>query len=271
MSPNEQKKQIEATFDTVATRYDTNHFFSVSAKNLINCINFEDAKRMLDVSTGTGTVAICAAEKFPNLTIDAIDISTEMLHQAQKKAQSKNLKNIQFLKKDAEQLEYEDSTFDVITCGYGLFFFPEITHTFKKLYSTLKPNGQFAFSSFTTNAFTPFEEVFAELLKEYKVEMPKLSKTKLKTAEQIHDLCQEVSAENISITSQEIRYRIGVKDWWSLLNSAGYKGLLDQIGADKIIEFKEKHLKQIAGLSDQGEILLKADSLYTVINKKNCK
>ncbi len=268
MLSHEQKKQIETTFNAVATRYDTNHFFLVSAQNLINCVDFEGAKRMLDVSTGTGTVAIHAAEKFPDLTIDAIDISTEMLHQAQKKAQGKNLKKIRFLKNDAEQLKYEDSTFDVITCGYGLFFFPEITHTFKELYKTLKPNGKLAFSSFTTNAFTPFEKMFAELLKEYKVEMPKLSKTKLKTNEQIYDLCQEVSAENISITSHKIRYKIGINDWWSLLNSAGYKGLLNQIDTDKINEFKEKHLNQIAELSEQGKILLKADSLYTVVSKQ---
>lgn len=267
MSIKEQKQQIAAVFDDVATRYDKNRFFSISAQQLVSYLDFSGAKKLLDVSTGTGEVAIQVAEKCPSLDIVAIDISTEMLRQAQQKARAKNLK-IKFSKGDVEKIQYQTATFDIITCGYGLFFFPEINNTFKKLYRALKSGGQFAFSSFTHNAFTPFEKLFAELLKTYQVEIPKLAKTKLQTPEQIYDLCQEVGVKDISITSQQIRYKVTVNDWWSLLNSAGYKGLLTQVGEDKIIEFKKRHLSEVTEMSNQGKILLKADSHYVVCCKE---
>mgnify|MGYP003395548626 CR=1 FL=1 len=62
MTDEEKKNRIAAVFDTVAARYDTNHFFSISAKNLIQCLEdsipSNGSGRMLDLSTGTGNIAL---------------------------------------------------------------------------------------------------------------------------------------------------------------------------------------------------------------------
>jgi ubiquinone/menaquinone biosynthesis C-methylase UbiE len=263
----EKKRAIASVFDSVASQYETNKFFDISAQKIIELINGKDYKSLLDVATGTGLIAIQAAQKYPNLQVEAIDISNKMLNQARKKSAELGLKNIRFKHKDAEKIRYKDSTFDIITCGYALFFFPNLEDVLKRIYRTLKVGGQFIFSSFTKEAFSPYTELFVNLLNEYGIEMPKMSNTQLQTPEEIKNLCQSVGVKGVNIKHSEIRYEITMDGWWSLLNSAGYKGLLTQVGSERITEFKRKHYQQLSKKTKTGKILLIADSLYGIVIK----
>jgi ubiquinone/menaquinone biosynthesis C-methylase UbiE len=78
----ELKAEIALVFDEFSSRYDSNRFFGISAQKLVDLINRDSVTRMLDVATGTGTIALLAAERFPHIEIEALDISNGMLNQA---------------------------------------------------------------------------------------------------------------------------------------------------------------------------------------------
>jgi ubiquinone/menaquinone biosynthesis C-methylase UbiE len=63
-----------------------------------------------DISTGTGSVAI-----------EAIDLSLGMLEVAQTKARDKGITNIVFRQCDVDSMSYDNHTFDIVTCGYGMW------------------------------------------------------------------------------------------------------------------------------------------------------
>ena len=268
MTDEEKKNRIAAVFDTVAARYDTNHFFSISAKNLIQCLEdsipSNGSGRMLDLSTGTGNIALLAAKRWPDLEIEAVDLSAEMLNQAQKKAAALKSHRIHFLKEDVENIKYPAGYFDAATCAYGLFFFPRMAETFKKIMTALKPGAPFVFSSFSKLAFTPFSDLFTQTIKTYGIEIPKLADSRLQSPEEINALCETCGIDDIEIHFSEIRYRITPDAWWSLLDSAGYKGLLDQLGPERLPEFKSRHLDEVIQFSHEGKLLLIADSFYGI-------
>ena len=267
MSANEKKEQIAATFNSVAERYDSNKFFSISARILVEYLELDESKRMLDISTGTGAIAVTAAQQCPEMEIEAIDISVEMMNQAKKKAGNLGITNIAFRQMDAENIEYEDDSFDIITCGYGLFFYPEMENAFAKICNKLKSGGRVAFSTFAKDAFYPYAEKFLELLKEYDVEAPELSRARLQDEEQIRTLCAQAEAVCVLVKKHEIRYEIAVDDWWALINNGGYKSLLDQVEPQMLNEFRQRHLERIGQLSENGKIILNADSLYGMAGK----
>ena len=63
------------------------------------------AQQVLDLGTGTGSVAVRAASAvMPGGTVTAMDISPEMLRLAQQRAASMGLSNIAFLEGRAEAL-----------------------------------------------------------------------------------------------------------------------------------------------------------------------
>ena len=267
MTDLEKKERIQAIFNDVAKRYDDNRFFSISAGHLLDCANFEGEGRMLDVCTGTGSVALYAAQRWPDLKIKGLDLSEGMLSQARKKARNLGLKNIDFVRQDAETLTEDAAGFALITCAYGLFFFPNIECTFRKIMGRLKPGGVFVFSSFTKTAFSPYNDLFLEQLKPYGIEPPKPVITRLQSPEEIQDLCHAAGVDDVDIVCRKIRYAITLHDWWALIGSAGYKGLLDELGPECLPAFKTAHFEALEKIAPKGTLLLIADSLYGIVRQ----
>ena len=97
---NDHKKMIQQGFDTVAAGYDhpSLSFFPETAKRLVEHLQLIPTDHLLDVCTGTGCVALTAAEKLTQGKVTGIDFSSGMLQQAKDKAVEKNLSNTDSLK-----------------------------------------------------------------------------------------------------------------------------------------------------------------------------
>jgi ubiquinone/menaquinone biosynthesis C-methylase UbiE len=261
------KMSVEATFDDVSHRYDENRFFAISASKMAELIPAVDGLKILDLSTGTGAVAIAVAGKHPNASIEAIDLSLGMLERAKTKARDNGLTNIAFKQCDVDKIAYDENRFDIVTCGYGLFFYPDMEETYRAICNVVKPGGMFIFSSFTEHAFKPQAELFFKRLEnDYNVEPPSRMRERLKTRDQIKELAATSGFNSIDVIHVPIRYSIKTAEWWSLLNSAGFKSLLDKLDERQLQRFKEEHLNEIQALSENGPMELNTDSLFGVVS-----
>lgn len=266
MSENDTKKIIESTFDEVSAKYDSNQFFNITAKEIANSFNSHEDCRLLDISTGTGIVALEIAKQHKNIEIKAVDISEGMLNIAKNKAKNLTIKNIVFFKHDVEKLQYENNSFDIITCGFGLFFYPNMKDTFNNLCQMIKKEGKFIFSSFTQEAFTPYSNIFLDTLEnDHNIHLPKRTTGLLNTQEEIKFLVTNKNTYEHKVKEVKISYHITVNQWWELLNSAGYKSLLNKLDEQALNTFKTKHLKDIEKLSTNGLIVLKVNTLVTTV------
>jgi ubiquinone/menaquinone biosynthesis C-methylase UbiE len=266
MDTKQYKQTIQTTFDKVSSRYDQNSFFGLSAKKMAELLPTTDSMSILDLSTGTGSVAIEVASKLQDAKIEAIDLSREMLDIAANKAQQMNIENIRFTQCDVDSMQYQPATFDVITCGYAMFFYPDMEATYRTICNTVKPGGQLFFSSFTEEAFNPYAELLLERLNlNYDLSPPTQIKDRLKTKQKWQALVETFNYHTLEIVEQPIRYPITVDEWWNLLNSAGYKSLLDRLTPDQLAEFKTDHLAEIATLSNSGTIELNTDTLFCIV------
>ncbi len=265
---NKVKQQIQATFDEVSCGYDHNRFFSISAKKLISLLPSTDSLNILDLSTGTGIVALELAKKYPKSTLYALDFSAGMLEKAKQKAAKAQISHIKFIQQDVEKLAFDTASFDLITCGYGLFFYPNMEKTYQLIIDKIKPRGIFAFSVFTPDAFQPFAELFLKRLeRDYAIAPPKRSTSDLKTIQQIKTLAAFAKYQKITIESYSIRYQISPDDWWSMLNNAGYKGLISALSPQQLKTFKSEHLKEVSSLATEQLLDFNADSYLTFIQK----
>lgn len=262
------KQSIKQTFDSAAKDYDSVKHFEISANEFAKQIDLENTKEIhiLDISTGTGNLAIEFAKKFTKANIYAVDISDEMLNSARAKTKNQGIKNIKYLNQDVENLELEDIKFDLITCGYGLFFYPNMDFVFKDICSRLKKDGKFAFSTFTVDAFEPFSKKFLEILDlNYDVKPPIVLESRtLKTKDEIKELCSLVEYKSLDIQETHIRYEMTIEDLWSLFNSAGYKGLLNQLG-NRFSKFEEEYLGYLKSIAKNNKIDFNADSYISIV------
>jgi SAM-dependent methyltransferase len=72
-------------------------------------------ERALDLGTGTGVAALFLAREFPHASIRGVDISEEMIRQAQRKVGLDPDGRVAFKVADASQLPWPDAHFDLVT------------------------------------------------------------------------------------------------------------------------------------------------------------
>ncbi|MDD5051254.1 MAG: methyltransferase domain-containing protein [Sulfuricurvum sp.] len=262
------KDGIKSTFDNVAKSYDENIQFIISAQKMVELIELDsDELHILDLSTGTGNIAVELGKKFPNAKIFGIDISDEMLNIARSKTKEQGIDNITYHVQDVENLAFGDMKFDLITCGYGIFFYPNMDRFFCDVCAMLKEDGKFIFSTFSEDAFQPYSKIFLEMLEEnYGIKPPqRLENRKLSTEDEIQEFSSQVTHKKLEVREVEIKFPMQIQEWWKLLNSTGYQGLLSQLESN-YEKFEKEYIEHLKSLSKDDSIEFNANSFISVLH-----
>lgn len=107
-------------FGRIARRYDlANHVLSGGTdffwrRRAAKIIEAWQPKRLLDLATGSGDLALALQRRLPEATIIAADFSPEMLEVARRKGVRETVLA------DALQLPFETGSFDCVTVAFGL-------------------------------------------------------------------------------------------------------------------------------------------------------
>jgi len=252
--PNpDRKKMIQQGFDTVAAGYDhpSLSFFPETAKRLVEHLNLNPTDNLLDVCTGTGCVALTAAEKLSQGKVTGIDLSSGMLQQAKNKAAEKSLNNTEFKQMDLDNLSLEnlnrpENAFDVATSSFGLFFLEDMTKALSNIASTVAPGGKVAITSFAGEAFSPMADIFIKNYEATGREVPPLSWRRLATEELIKEQYNAVNINKVEIHHEPLGYQMtSPQMWWDVVWNAGWRSLLNQLSEEEQQQFQESHLNEI--------------------------
>lgn len=161
-----KKEQISEMFDNVSSKYDfLNHFLSLGIdiiwrKKVVNIIKKTKAKKILDIATGTGDLAIAMRKVNPEKII-GLDLSKGMLEQGRKKVEKNGLSNlIEMVLGDSENLPFEDDTFDAITVSFGVRNFEDLNKGLKEINRVLKPKGTFVILEFSQPGKFPMKQLY---------------------------------------------------------------------------------------------------------------
>ena len=145
-STESKKKQVSKMFDNIAKKYDLlNHSLSFGMdfywrRKAVKYIT-NNPKTILDVATGTADFAI-SSSKLKDVNITGIDISEGMIEVGKQKIKSKGLEDaIQLQLGDAENLIFENNTFDAITAGFGVRNFEDLNKGLSEMHRVLKNKG----------------------------------------------------------------------------------------------------------------------------------
>jgi SAM-dependent methyltransferase len=113
---------------------------------LVNAAGITAGERVLDVASGTGNAAIPAARTGAEVT--ASDLTPELLEAGRERAQAEGLE-LEWAEADAENLPFEDESFDVVMSSIGAMFAPHHQEVADELVRVCKPGGRIALLSWT--------------------------------------------------------------------------------------------------------------------------
>ena len=151
---SEYKQQVINFFDK-RTAYDAEgDSHPNEAKKLLEFAPVKAGQTVLDLATGTGLIAIAAAEKVaPMGSVVGVDISAGMLSQAKSKISDRNIKNLELIEADIESVSFKPEQFNLIFCCSAMMYVSDIPALLNKCYGWLKPGGYLAFSTSAKTAY----------------------------------------------------------------------------------------------------------------------
>lgn len=152
--------KISQMFSEVAPRYDLlNRVLSFGFDRHWRRVTAELAKlpengSALDICSGTGDLAIELCHRWgKGIYVKAVDLSREMLILGETKVKKLELEDqISFQVADAENLPFEENSFDAVTIAFGLRNIIGREKAVREFLRVTKPSGQFVCLEFTPPA-----------------------------------------------------------------------------------------------------------------------
>lgn len=111
---------------------------------------------ILETAAGTGIIAHAVAAAFPQASIIATDLNQGMLDVAAGKPSSGK---ISWQQADAQALSFDDDTFDVVICGFGIMFMPDKQAAYTEAKRVLRPGGRLIFTVWDRIESNPMQEI----------------------------------------------------------------------------------------------------------------
>jgi len=131
------------------------------AEEIVKLGQLKGGESLLDLATGTGIIARTAAQT--KVSVFGIDISLGMLA----RARTLSAGEIPFLVGDAHTLPFVDQYFDLVTCGFSLSHFSDVSSALGEIFRVLRSNGRFITSAWGTEGETPSKAAAIKVRRRY--------------------------------------------------------------------------------------------------------
>ncbi|MBP7190530.1 MAG: bifunctional demethylmenaquinone methyltransferase/2-methoxy-6-polyprenyl-1,4-benzoquinol methylase UbiE [Rickettsiaceae bacterium] len=146
---SEKSKLVANVFSSVANKYDImNDVMSLGIHRLWKrrfcSLIPAHANSIIDVAAGTADIAVGALKANDKRRVTICDINFDMLSAGREKAiNSGVIRGLEYTVCDAENLPFEDNSFDCYTIAFGIRNVTNINNALKESYRVLKKGGKF--------------------------------------------------------------------------------------------------------------------------------
>jgi demethylmenaquinone methyltransferase/2-methoxy-6-polyprenyl-1,4-benzoquinol methylase len=163
----EKGKQVQRMFDKIAQRYDRlNSIMSMGMhkgwrRKSVDYLKQFPHKRILDIASGTGDLAIEMKQRLDAEVVIGSDLSEEMMSMGlQKAARVGDSQSVTFEFQDCMQLTYPDSSFDIVTAAFGVRNFNNPGKGISEMYRVLHKGGHIMILELSTPKWFPMNSLY---------------------------------------------------------------------------------------------------------------
>ncbi len=231
------KGQVAATAAEIYEQFFVPALFIDWPAQVLKVAEVRKSHSVLDVACGTGVLAREAAALVgPDGKVIGVDINDGMLAVARTKST-----DIDWQKATAEELPFEDDSFDRVVSQFALMFFANRTQALQEMLRVLKPGGQGGVAVWARLAETPGYAAVATMLRDLfsqeianSIESPYC----LGEISTLQELFEQSGAQQISINTFAGKARFASIDDWLYTDIKGWT-LADVISDEEYAKLQE--------------------------------
>jgi SAM-dependent methyltransferase len=152
MAAEANDRRWSGTMPETYDRYLGSAVFAPHAADLAGRASALSPTRVLELAAGTGILTGQLVKALPHAGITATDLNQAMVDYA-----SARVSGPSWRQADAQRLPFDDGTFDLVVCQFGVMFFPDRRAAFGEVARVLTPGGTFLFNTWDAlerNEFT---------------------------------------------------------------------------------------------------------------------
>jgi ubiquinone/menaquinone biosynthesis C-methylase UbiE len=256
-------RDVAAVFDRCAQGYDREalRVYPFVADRLIARLNPAPGSKLLDVATGTGAVALAAAQVVgPTGRVTAIDLSEGMLARLQAKLTQFGISNIDLHVMDAAALEFRRDYFHYVVCSFGLALLPDPVAVLKHWLRVARPGGAVMFTSFGAAALMPMLAHLHVALRAAGVDVPV---PRLHEVSACQALLHEAGAIDVAVDTEPLGYHLrDESEWWDLVWHTELRGLCERLHPPALAALRAAHLAEVARLKSEQGLWLNVETIF---------
>jgi ubiquinone/menaquinone biosynthesis C-methylase UbiE len=265
------RREVRRGWEQTSAQYaiDRPQVFQRFADRLVALLNWSPGQRVLDVGTGTGVIALRAAERVgPHGQVTGVDCAWKMANQACTAAQGK-WRNVSFAQTDAEFLALPNKGFDLVVCAFSLFQFVDMSRALSEMYRVLKPGGQVGLSNWGPEFFTPVASMQRDLFREFGLR-PLLTNPITFKHDQMRALMEAARFSEVELIQDHVELWFEkpeeVWDWNAAMGPFPIM-LEQQLTPDQQRELERRYVEMLAPLTTSHGIPCTFHPLYTLARK----
>jgi len=122
----------------------------IVGESLAEAADIRSGERVLDVAAGNGNVTLAAARRFAAVT--STDYVPALLDKGRARAAAEGLQ-VDFRVADAENLPFEDGSFDAVLSTFGAMFTPDHTRPAREMLRVVRSGGRIGLANWTPDGF----------------------------------------------------------------------------------------------------------------------
>jgi ubiquinone/menaquinone biosynthesis C-methylase UbiE len=266
------KRMIQQVFDATATSYDCvgPRFFSQFGERLVEKMPLARGARVLDVATGKGAVLLPAARRVGSEgQVTGIDLSGEILREAERLVGADGLTNVELREMDAEHLEFADHAFDVVSCAFALQLFPDMEAALREMYRVCKPGGYVAMTVFdkTPPPFDPGMSIAIQQAVAYGTRLTLPSQVAY-TPQEMETLLSRFGFHSIKTHSETNDIVYGsLEDWWAFAMTLPTRATFLDMSEETRARFKDEYFAKLRPTFRQDGLHISVGVVYTLAKR----
>ena len=109
---------------------------------MIEHLDIAGDQHHLDIAAGTGEPGLTIASLAPTGRVMLTDLAAEMLDIAARRARAQGITNVDATVCSADDLPFDDATFDSVSVRFGYMFFPDVARATSEFVRVLEPGGR---------------------------------------------------------------------------------------------------------------------------------
>jgi SAM-dependent methyltransferase len=126
---------------------------------IIERLAIADDQHHLDVAAGTGEPGLSIAKLAPRGRVVLADLVPQMLDVAARRARTEGLTNVETVVCSADELPFDDNTFDSVSMRFGYMFLPDLAAATAEFVRVLRPGGRLCSSVWVEPEANPWTSI----------------------------------------------------------------------------------------------------------------